>query len=85
MALDGNELAALRKVVREEVSQSLAAHEKKFWIEPKDHYNEHLAIREFLQAFRSAKNVIWKVVAGFIVLGLVAAVIIAGGLKIGGN
>ncbi len=70
--LKKEEVEAIARAVVEEVKESKHA----FWIEPEDHYKDHLAMRDMYTTFSGVKGIFFKAFVGLVVVGsLVTAAI----------
>ena len=63
--LNKTEVEAIAHAVVKEVHESKHA----FWIEPEDHYKDHLAMRDMHDTFSGVKGVFFKAFIGLVVLG----------------
>jgi len=65
MPLNEDEVRAIAKAVVEEVQQS----HHTFWIEPEQHYQDHLAMREVSDTLKTTRSIFFKAFLGLVVLG----------------
>jgi len=63
--LEKTEVEAIARAVVKEVQDSKHA----FWIEPEDHYKDHLAMRDMHETFSGVKGIFFKAFLGLVVLG----------------
>ncbi len=63
--LKKEEVEAIARAVVIEVKESKHA----FWIEPEDHYKDHLAMRDMYTTFSGVKGIFFKAFVGLVVLG----------------
>ena len=63
--LEKEEVEAIARAVVEEVKESKHA----FWIEPEDHYKDHLAMRDMNKMFSGVKGMFFKAFVGLVILG----------------
>ena len=63
--LNKSEVEAIARAVVAEVKESKHA----FWIEPEDHYKDHLAMRDMYDTFSGVKGIFFKAFIGLVVVG----------------
>jgi hypothetical protein len=64
------------KIADEMVKQIQSTHHN-FWIDPEKHYQDHLAMREVVGSWTSAKGIFTKAFIGLVVVGAITLSIIA--------
>lgn len=52
-----------------------------FWIDPEDHYKDHLAMREVVGSWRSAKGIFARAFIGLVIIGTIVMALIGVGYK----
>lgn len=72
MALSQEETKA---IAREMVKEIQATHHS-FWIDPERHYQDHIAMREVIGSWVSAKGIFARVFIGLVVIGTIVLAIL---------
>jgi len=79
---DKEMVQAIAKAVVQQVHDSKHA----FWVEPEQHYQDHLAMREMAKTFTTTRSLFFKFFLGFAIVGsIVLAAIGMGAGKIFGK
>ena len=68
---DQETIEAIAKAVVEQVHQSKHA----FWIEPEQHYQDHLAMRQVAETMRTTRSIFFRAFLGLVVIG---SIVLAG-------
>ena len=81
MPLSEEEIKQIADAMVERVHET----QHSFWIEPESHYQDHLAMREIVGSWRSAKGIFTRAFLGLVIVGALA-IMVAGAIaaKFGG-
>lgn len=71
---DAEKIAAL-------VMKKIEQHRVSFWIEPEQHYQDHIEMRSLLTAFNESKSIFLKTFLGLLVIGGLFIAMVALGAK----
>lgn len=61
--------------IAERLIEKVKSHHHEFWIDPEEHYRDHMRIRSMWNAFSAAQSIFWRAFLGLSVLG---AIILSG-------
>ncbi len=56
-----------------------------FWIDPQEHYDDHAAMREVVESWRSGKSIFTRIFIGLLVVGSIVLTMIGLSIKIKGG
>lgn len=62
--------------VAEAVCKKLESHRQEYWVEPEQHYKQHLEIGQLLSDYKEVKHLFWKAFLGFAIVGSIAIAIL---------
>ena len=56
-----------------------------FWIDPKEHYDDHKSMREVVQSWRTGKSIFTRIFIGLLVTGSIILAALGLGIKLKGG
>lgn len=62
--------------IADKMVQRIQSTHHSFWIDPEQHYQDHLSIREVIGSWRSAKSIFARAFIGLVVIGTIVMALV---------